>query len=325
MRRLTSAQGSNSTAPESIAWMRREISCSQADPASASAGPSKLAKTSTASSARSSGPRRRASASTTLAALVMSEMIRAVAPPNKRVNLTIRPVTVCACARPAPSRLAGYAERWADKSSAGARITRRRMRWRPRNATSAQPESPDSPTWPWPDSLDALISAPLHHRLLFENAHVRVLDTRIAPVRRFRCILRSDCRRCPPPLVERPLCARLGRESSRTPPTLAQGIFSLTRVPCHRCRSHRRCCGLQSRLGRTLARECGAVRDSHHQRRAEGQSRLTCRSSCRSTPSRSVRAHGPRQVGSQVTLNVSRKRNRCQRRSRSFLISFDMS
>lgn len=34
---------------------------------------------------------------------------------------------------------------------------------------------------PWPDALDALTAAPKQHRLLFENAHVRVLDTRIAP------------------------------------------------------------------------------------------------------------------------------------------------
>jgi len=32
-----------------------------------------------------------------------------------------------------------------------------------------------------PDPLDALVAAPAHHRLLFENARVRVLDTRISP------------------------------------------------------------------------------------------------------------------------------------------------
>ena len=36
---------------------------------------------------------------------------------------------------------------------------------------------PDS--WPWPDSLDALIAAPAHHTLILENDRVRVLDTRI--------------------------------------------------------------------------------------------------------------------------------------------------
>ena len=35
--------------------------------------------------------------------------------------------------------------------------------------------------WPWSDSLDALVAAPGQHRLVFENAHVRVLDARIAP------------------------------------------------------------------------------------------------------------------------------------------------
>jgi hypothetical protein len=34
-------------------------------------------------------------------------------------------------------------------------------------------------TWPWPDSLDALVAAPRHHKLVLENDRVRVLDTRI--------------------------------------------------------------------------------------------------------------------------------------------------
>jgi hypothetical protein len=36
-----------------------------------------------------------------------------------------------------------------------------------------------SKPWPWPDSLDAVIAAPKHHTLIFENDRVRVLDTRI--------------------------------------------------------------------------------------------------------------------------------------------------
>lgn len=35
--------------------------------------------------------------------------------------------------------------------------------------------------WPWPDELDALIAAPKHHTLIFENERVRMLDTRIPP------------------------------------------------------------------------------------------------------------------------------------------------
>ena len=35
--------------------------------------------------------------------------------------------------------------------------------------------------WPWPDSLDAVLAAPNHHKLLFENERVRVLEVRIAP------------------------------------------------------------------------------------------------------------------------------------------------
>lgn len=36
-----------------------------------------------------------------------------------------------------------------------------------------------SPQWPWPDSLDALIAAPQHHSLLLENDRVRVVHTHI--------------------------------------------------------------------------------------------------------------------------------------------------
>ena len=39
----------------------------------------------------------------------------------------------------------------------------------------------DSQGWAWPDSLDALIAAPKHHKLLFENERVRLLEVRIAP------------------------------------------------------------------------------------------------------------------------------------------------
>jgi hypothetical protein len=39
----------------------------------------------------------------------------------------------------------------------------------------------ESSAWPWPDSLDALVAAPGYHRLLLENEHVRVLETRIPP------------------------------------------------------------------------------------------------------------------------------------------------
>jgi hypothetical protein len=35
--------------------------------------------------------------------------------------------------------------------------------------------------WPWPDSLDAVIAAPMQHRLVLENERVRVLEVRIAP------------------------------------------------------------------------------------------------------------------------------------------------
>ncbi len=40
---------------------------------------------------------------------------------------------------------------------------------------------PAKPSSPWSEELDALIAAPLHHKLLFENDKVRVLDTSIPP------------------------------------------------------------------------------------------------------------------------------------------------
>ena len=33
--------------------------------------------------------------------------------------------------------------------------------------------------WPWPEALDALTAATEHHRLLFENDFVRVLETHV--------------------------------------------------------------------------------------------------------------------------------------------------
>lgn len=44
---------------------------------------------------------------------------------------------------------------------------------------AAKPSAADG--WSWSESLDALRAAPPHHRLVFENDRVRVLDTRVAP------------------------------------------------------------------------------------------------------------------------------------------------
>ena len=41
-------------------------------------------------------------------------------------------------------------------------------------------KNPES-NWPWPEELDALKAAPQHHKLLFENECIRVLDTCIPP------------------------------------------------------------------------------------------------------------------------------------------------
>jgi hypothetical protein len=40
-------------------------------------------------------------------------------------------------------------------------------------------ENQNETDWPWPDSLDALVAAPVHHKLVLENERVRVLDTHI--------------------------------------------------------------------------------------------------------------------------------------------------
>ncbi len=59
--------------------------------------------------------------------------------------------------------------------------------------TPVQPASvPSTQDWQWSDSLDALIAAPDHHKLLFENDRVRVLYTSIpagdkVPVHTHRC------------------------------------------------------------------------------------------------------------------------------------------
>lgn len=45
---------------------------------------------------------------------------------------------------------------------------------------SQNPDLPNLKTWPWPDSLDALVAAPAHHQLLLEDQRMRVIHTRIA-------------------------------------------------------------------------------------------------------------------------------------------------
>ena len=37
----------------------------------------------------------------------------------------------------------------------------------------------DAPAWPWPPELDGPIAAPDHHRVIFENERVRMLETAI--------------------------------------------------------------------------------------------------------------------------------------------------
>ena len=47
------------------------------------------------------------------------------------------------------------------------------------NIPDQSASSPQLQEWKWPDSLDALVAAPNHHKLLFENERVRILNTSI--------------------------------------------------------------------------------------------------------------------------------------------------
>jgi hypothetical protein len=48
-------------------------------------------------------------------------------------------------------------------------------------AMSSEILGADKQTWPWPDSLDAMVAAADYHTVLLENEQVRVLRTRILP------------------------------------------------------------------------------------------------------------------------------------------------
>jgi hypothetical protein len=43
------------------------------------------------------------------------------------------------------------------------------------------PKADSQKKWEWPDSLDALIAAPQHHKILLENDRARVLEVTIQP------------------------------------------------------------------------------------------------------------------------------------------------
>jgi len=47
--------------------------------------------------------------------------------------------------------------------------------------TSSEFSSNSEQNWPWPESLDALVAAPDHHAILFENEEVRAIRTRVQP------------------------------------------------------------------------------------------------------------------------------------------------
>jgi len=47
--------------------------------------------------------------------------------------------------------------------------------------TSSEFSANSEQNWPWPESLDALVAAPDHHAILFENEEARVIRTRALP------------------------------------------------------------------------------------------------------------------------------------------------
>jgi hypothetical protein len=51
----------------------------------------------------------------------------------------------------------------------------------PKTTRTFRTLSENNAAWPWPDSLDAVIAAPKHHMLVFENDRLRILDTHIPP------------------------------------------------------------------------------------------------------------------------------------------------
>ena len=89
IRRFALSHDSNVAVPASIERTRRWISFSQAESASGSAGPSRLASNSAASSARAFASSRRALASTDSAAFVILQYYIRGRPPNRRLEQTL--------------------------------------------------------------------------------------------------------------------------------------------------------------------------------------------------------------------------------------------
>ena len=108
IRRFTSSQGSRRAVPASIAETLRSISAAHAASASGSAGPSRLARISAASSARASTSRRRASARTASAGFVMRVILLRRTPPNNRLQATLGQLGVAGSARGSPILLPGF-------------------------------------------------------------------------------------------------------------------------------------------------------------------------------------------------------------------------
>lgn len=52
----------------------------------------------------------------------------------------------------------------------------------PQANLAASPQTQgDNKTWPWPDSMEALVAAPNNHKVILENDRVRVLEVTIKP------------------------------------------------------------------------------------------------------------------------------------------------
>jgi hypothetical protein len=77
------------------------------------------------------------------------------------------------------ARVVGYSE--ACRKLAQKSCSEQKAAFVLEDVVSATIANADQPSWPWPDSLDALVAAPDHHKLLVENEQVRVLEVRIPP------------------------------------------------------------------------------------------------------------------------------------------------
>jgi len=81
-----------------------------------------------------------------------------------------------------PGRLQLIAPRFLDRPSVARKSPMPALEYvAGESMTSSEFSANSEQNWPWPESLDALVAAPDHHAILFENEEVRVIRTRALP------------------------------------------------------------------------------------------------------------------------------------------------